>query len=426
MRDWSSRFAKRAIRITASEIRELLKLLARPGIISFAGGIPDPRLFPREIIAEAYARILGEPSTASTALQYGISEGYPPLREWLAGYMAGLGVACGPEQILITNGSQQALDFLAKLFLDPGDRVLAARPTYLGALQAFSAYEADYGMLPEAGGASERSAKLAYLMPDYANPSGRTLTLEEREAVLATATALDLPVIEDAAYEQLYYDREPLPPLLALGSTAAGLDGGRVIYCGTFSKTVVPGLRIGWIVAPRPVIEKLVLIKQAGDLHTSGLNQMAMLAVAKEIVPGHAGEIRAAYRERRDAMLAALERHMPAGVTWSRPGGGMFLWLTLPGNVDAAVLLERAIDDADVAFVPGAAFFPDRSARNTLRLSFSLNPPAEIEAGISRLAQVISELLVEGPVPDAALGVDKGHVLSLAEVELGGDGARAG
>lgn len=391
MRDWSGDFARRAGRITASEIRELLKLLARPGIISFAGGIPDPALFPREIIAGAYARLLAEPKSAAAALQYGISEGYPPLREWIAGYMAGLGVRCAPEHILITNGSQQALDFLAKLFLDPGDRVLAARPTYLGALQAFTAYEAEYGIFSEGVGQVGQPAKLAYLMPDFANPSGRTMSVDERKAVLATAAALDLSVIEDAAYEQLYYDHEPLPSLQALDSAAAGIDHGRVIYCGTFSKTVVPGLRIGWIVAPRPVIEKLVLIKQAGDLHTSGLNQMAMLAVAQEIVPGHAGRVRDAYRTRRDTMLGALEASMPAGVRWTRPAGGMFLWLSLPEHIDAAVLLERAIETANVAFVPGAAFYPDRSVRNALRLSFSLNPPAEIELGISRLARVIRD-----------------------------------
>ena len=391
MRDWSGGFARRAGRITASEIRELLKLLARPGIISFAGGIPDPALFPREIIADAYAKLLAEPSSAAAALQYGISEGYPPPREWIAGYMAGLGVRCGPEHILITNGSQQALDFLAKLFLDPGDRALVARPTYLGALQTFTAYEAEYGIFPEGVGQVGRPAKLVYLMPDFANPSGRTMNMDERKAVLATAAGPDLPVIEDAAYEQLYYDHEPLPSLLALDSAAAGIDHGRVIYCGTFSKTVVPGLRIGWIVAPRPVIEKLVLIKQAGDLHTSGLNQMAMLAVAREIVPSHAGRVREAYRTRRDTMLGALEASMPAGVRWTRPAGGMFLWLSLPEHMDAAMLLERAIETANVAFVPGAAFYPDRSVRNALRLSFSLNPPTEIELGISRLAQVIRD-----------------------------------
>jgi len=388
MRDWSGDFARRAGRITASEIRELLKLLARPGIISFAGGIPDPALFPREIIADAYAKLLAEPSSAAAALQYGISEGYRPLREWIAEYMAGLGVRCGPEHILITNGSQQALDFLAKLFLDPGDQVLAARPTYLGPLQAFTAYEAEYGTFPEGAG---QPAKLAYLMPDFANPSGRTMSVDERKAVLAAAAGPDLPVIEDAAYEQLYYDHEPLPSLLALDSAATGIDHGRVIYCGIFSKTVVPGLRIGWIVAPRQVIEKLVLIKQAGDLHTSGLNQMVMLEVARKIVPGHAGRVRETYRARRDTTLGALEACMPARVRWTRPAGGMLLWLSLPEHMDAAVLLERAIETANVAFVPGAAFYPDRSVRNALRLSFSLNPPAEIELGISRLAQVIRD-----------------------------------
>ena len=389
--DWNSRYAARAHRINASEIRELLKLLDRPGIVSFAGGIPDPALFPTDVVAAAHARILGDPATARTALQYAVSEGYLPLREWLVGHMARLGVACTPANILITNGSQQALDFLAKLFVGPGDRVLAARPTYLGALQAFNAYEADYGAFPGMGGepGAGQGAKLAYLMPDFANPSGRTLTLEERRAALVTAATLDVPVIEDAAYEQLHFDREPLPALLALDSADRGIDAGRVIYCGTFSKTVVPGLRLGWIVAPRTVIEKLVLIKQASDLHTSCLNQMAMLDVAREIVPHHTARIRAAYRARRDAMLAALERHMPPGVTWTRPAGGMFLWLTLPEQIDTARLLEQAIATANVAFVPGAAFFPDRSVRHALRLSFSLNPPDEIEQGISRLATAV-------------------------------------
>ena len=394
MIDWTSRYAARAGRITASEIRELLKLLGRPGIVSFAGGIPDPALFPTEIIAAAHARILGDPVTARTALQYAVSEGYLPLREWLVGHMAQLGVSCSPANILITNGSQQALDFLAKLFITPGDTVLAARPTYLGALQAFNGYEAGYGAFPGMGGepGSGQGAKLAYLMPDFANPSGRTLTLEERHAALATAATLDLPLIEDAAYEQLFFDRAPLPSLLALDAAAAGIDAGRVIYCGTFSKAVVPGLRIGWIVAPQPVIEKLVLIKQASDLHTSPLNQMAMLEVAREIVPHHTARIRAVYRERRDAMLAALEACMPAGVSWSRPAGGMYLWLDLPRHIDAAVLLERAIAKANVAFVPGVAFFPDRSVRHALRLSFSLNPPEEISQGVSRLADLIRDV----------------------------------
>ena len=388
---WDQRFAARAGRITASEIRELLKLLDRPGIVSFAGGIPDARLFPQATIAASFAAILDDPERATAALQYAVSEGYLPLRQWLVGHMAGLGIACAPENILITNGSQQALDFLAKLFVTPGDRVLVARPTYLGALQAFNAYEADYAPFPglgaEPGGG--QGARLAYLMPDFANPTGLTLTLAERRAVLAAAEELDVPLIEDAAYAQLWLDAEPPPSLLALEAARGGIDAGRVIYCGTFSKTVVPGLRIGWIAAPRPVIEKLVLIKQASDLHTSCLNQMAMVDVVRRIAPAHTATIRTAYRERRDAMLQALEASMPAGVTWTRPEGGMFVWVTLPDHIDAAYLLERSLATAGVAFVPGAAFFADRSTRNTLRLSYSLNPPAEIASGIAALAGVI-------------------------------------
>lgn len=388
---WDERFAPRARRITGSEIRELLKLLGRPGIISFAGGIPDAGLFPQATIAAAFAAILGDASRASAALQYSVSEGYPPLRQWLVEHMAGLGVACAPENILITNGSQQALDFLAKLFVAPGDRVLVARPTYLGALQAFNAYEAEYAPFPGLGGdqSEGQGARLAYLMPDFANPTGLTLSVAQRQAALAFATAQDLALIEDAAYAQLWFDGEPPPSLLALDTARGGIDAGRVVYCGTFSKTVVPGLQIGWITAPRRVIEKLVLIKQASDLHTSCLNQMAMVDVARVIVPKHTATIRAAYRERRNAMLAALETSMPAGVTWTRPEGGMFLWVTLPEPIDTARLLERSIAGAGVAFVPGAAFFPDRSARNALRLSYSLNPPAEIADGIAKLADVI-------------------------------------
>jgi DNA-binding transcriptional MocR family regulator len=229
-------------------------------------------------------------------------------------------------------------------------------------------------------------------MPDFANPSGRTLSLAERRAVLATAREQDIPLIEDAAYAQLRYDGEPLPSLLALDSAEAGIDAGRVIHCGTFSKTVVPGLRIGWIVAPRPVIQRLVLIKQASDLHTSALNQMVMHEVATAIVPDHVGTLRAAYRARRDAMLRALEAHMPEGVAWTRPAGGMFVWLTLPDGLDGAHILERAVAEARVAFVPGEAFFPDRSVKNALRLSFSLNHPAEIEEGVRRLGRLLQEV----------------------------------
>lgn len=400
MIDWSAHYATRARRIAASEIRELLKLLDRAELISFAGGIPDPTLFPREEIAAAYARILGDPVRGGPALQYSVSEGYRPLREWLAAYMGERGVDCGPGNILITNGSQQALDFIAKLFVSPGDPILVARPTYLGALQAFNAYEPSYDLLPgpdnnrtaeSFGAASGAPPKLAYAMPEFANPTGTTLSLADRLSLLETARALDIAVIEDAAYERLRYDGEPIASLLALDAEASGgIEQSRVIYCGTFSKTIVPGLRIGWIAAPQEVIHRLVLVKQASDLHTGTLPQIVMHEVAPVVLAKQTEKIRAAYSARRDAMLLALAQHMPPGVWWTRPEGGMFVWVTLPGRMDAAALLQRAIEEAKVAFVPGRAFHMDGSGHNTLRLNFSLNGPAAIAEGIGRLAALIA------------------------------------
>ena len=358
MIDWDTQFANRASRMTASEIRELLKLLDQPDIISFAGGIPEPSLFPQAEIAKSYQTILSDPNRAVAALQYSVSEGYPPLREWLAGYMGTLGVNCGPDNIIITNGSQQALDFLGKLFIDPGDRVLVAKPTYLGALQAFNTYEPAYVHFPEAcpdsdglDSSGERpdlskpAPKFGYVMPNFQNPTGDSLDLAQRIAVLDLAHKLGIPLVEDAAYEKLRYDGMPLPPLLALeAQRAGGIDKGRVIYCGTFSKTVVPALRLGWMVAPVAVIRKLVLIKQASDLHCSTLNQMVMHEVASKTMEANIGAIRALYKGRRDAMLGSLERYMPAAMTWTQPQGGMFIWVTMPESLDGANLLRRAID----------------------------------------------------------------------------------
>jgi DNA-binding transcriptional MocR family regulator len=402
MIDWDTRFAKRAARMTASEIRELLKLLDQPDIISFAGGIPEPSLFPQAEIAESYQRILSDPSRSVASLQYSVSEGYPPLREWLAEYMASLGVSCGPDNIIITNGSQQALDFLGKLFIDPGDRVLVAKPTYLGALQAFNTYEPAYVHFPDASpdsagegvDLSKPVPKFGYVMPDFQNPTGVSLDLAERNAILDLAYKLDMPLVEDAAYEKLRYDGEPLPPLMALeAERAGGIDQGRVIYCGTFSKTVVPALRLGWMVAPATIIRKLVLIKQASDLHCSTLNQMVMHEVASRTMRTNMGNICATYKGRRDAMLAALARYMPAAVTWTRPQGGMFIWVTMPEWLDGATVLRRAIEDARVAFVPGAAFCADGSGRNTFRLSFSLTDVGNIDRGIERLGTLLHGML---------------------------------
>ena len=405
MTEWDQRYAARARGMVASEIRELLKLLDQPDIISFAGGIPDPALFPVQAIAAAHQRLLGDPARAAAALQYSPSEGYLPLRGWIARYMTALGAPCGAEHILITSGSQQALDFIAKLFIGPGDTVLVARPTYLGALQAMSAYEPVYAPLPRRGdnrpspapSGSHRTA-LAYVMPSFANPTGESLDTAERTQLLDALATVDVPVIEDAAYEALRYDGTPSPALLALeAERRGGIDEGRVLYCGTFSKTVVPGLRLGWVAAPLPVIRRLVLIKQASDLHTPSLSQMVMHEVVQEVLPAHIAPIRSAYRARRDAMLQALAAEMPAGVEWTKPEGGMFVWLTLPEAIDAAALLQRAISEARIAFVPGRAFHADGCGANTLRLSFSRADEATIADGIARLAKVLRATASNSP-----------------------------
>ena len=405
--DWPKLFATRAERMKASEIRELLKLLDQPDVISFAGGIPDPALFPAEAFGAALTSALSG-DTKGAALQYSVSEGYKPLRDWLVTRMASLGVPCTADNIMITSGSQQALDYLGKLFLSKGDTALVGWPTYLGALQAFNAYEPHYDRLTPL---SNRSAadyreparahgghgepgdgrvKFAYASVDFANPTGETLPASARNRILDLATELDIAVIEDAAYQSLRYDGEEVPPMLALDiERSGGIENTRTIYCGSFSKTLAPGLRVGWVCAASPVIAKLVLMKQAADLHSATLNQMAIHKVASEGFEAQVDRIRETYRARRDAMLAALARHMPEGVTWTKPDGGMFVWVTLPQGADGAALLAESLKTERVAFVPGKAFFADGSGANTLRLSFSCASEAMIEEGIMRLGRVV-------------------------------------
>jgi len=400
--EWEPAYAGRAARMRASEIRELLKLLDQPDIISFAGGIPDPALFPEEAARSAYGAILGDPALAKVALQYSVSEGYLPLRQWIAGHMSRQGAPCDAGNILVTSGSQQGLDFLARLLISPGDTALVTWPTYLGALQAFGACEPRYDRLAldrtnitspayaEAAAASGGRVKYAYVVPDFANPTGETMTLAARERLLSLAAELDIAVIEDAAYAALRYDGDPIPALIALDAARTGhVDGARIIYCGTFSKTLTPGLRVGWICAARPVISRLVLVKQASDLNSPLLNQMVMHRLAEATYPAQVTASRDRYRARRDRMLAALARHMPGGVRWTRPDGGLFVWLELPETIDGAQLLDRSVKEARVAFVPGRAFFADGSGANTVRLSFSLATEDEIEAGVERLAAVL-------------------------------------
>lgn len=398
--NWHDVFASRMARMTASEIRELLKLLDQPDIISFAGGIPDPALFPTEAFQEALGEALA-PGQAASALQYSVSEGYPPLRDWIALEMDKLGVPCSRDNILITSGSQQALDYLGKMFLSPGDTALVGWPTYLGALGAFNAYEANFERLlagtnraPEefaqAAEAKGGRVKFAYASVDFANPTGETLDRAARERVLDLADQLDMAVIEDAAYQSLRYDGEAIPPMLALEVERKGeIDACRTLYCGSFSKTLAPGLRVGWVCGARDLISRLVLLKQAGDLHSASLNQMAVERVARTIFEEHTETLRRTYRGRRDAMLAALEEQMPEGVSWTRPEGGMFIWVTLPEGMDSTALLGQALKEQRVAFVPGQAFYADRSNANTLRLSFSLATDSQIAAGITRLGEAI-------------------------------------
>ncbi len=401
--DFESCFASRAGRMQASEIRELLKLLAQPDVISFAGGIPDPGLFPDQDLAGAFQAVTADPAARAAAFQYSLSEGYLPLRQWIAGYMASLGVPCETANILITNGSQQALDFLGRLFLSPSDTALVTAPTYLGALQAFDAYEPHYDKLEldrqanSPAGYRARAAarggrvKFAYAVPDFSNPTGATMTLAQRKALLALTQELDVPLIEDAAYSALRYEGEALPPLMALELAQVGaIDAARSVFCGTFSKTLAPGLRVGWVCAARGLIEKLVLIKQASDLHSPSINQVVMHRVAEAAFADQLPRLRAAYRQRRDAMLSALEDHMPDGVAWERPEGGMFVWLTLPRDWDAKALLACSVAEARVAFVPGGAFFTGGEGANTARLSFSLASPETIAEGIARLGRLWS------------------------------------
>ncbi len=397
--DWNNVLATRSSRMKASEIRELLKLLDQPDIISFAGGIPDPALFPAEAFKDAFSDALT--NQASAALQYSVSEGYKPLREWIAGEMAKIGVPCGPENILITSGSQQALDYLGKLMLSPKDTALVGWPTYLGALGAFNAYEPTYDRLDPKGNRSAADfaakaaeaggrVKFAYLSVDFANPTGETLDRAAREAVIDLADQADIAIIEDAAYQTLRFDGEPIPPILALEIARKGsIEACRTLYCGSFSKSLAPGLRVGWICAASEIISRLVLMKQAADLHSSTVNQIVTHKVASTIFAPHVAKLRATYMVRRDHLLAALAREMPEGVEWTKPEGGMFVWVTLPAGMDGADLLAQSLKTERVAFVPGRAFYADGSNGNTLRLSFSCANEAQIDEGMKRLGRLI-------------------------------------
>ena len=390
--------ARRAAAMNPSAIREILKLAERPGMISFAGGLPAPATFPVEAMRAACERVLQSGAGARQALQYGASEGYGPLREWVAGDLGRQGLTgVDAARVIITTGSQQGLDLVAKVLIDAGSRVLVESPTYLGALQAFApmqpqlaAVDCDAGgPRPEALARAASGARFAYLLPNFQNPTGRSIDAARRADLVGAATAAGLPLVEDNPYGELWFDAPPPPPL-------AALDPEGVVYLGSFSKVLAPGLRLGYLVAPRALFEPLLHAKQAADLHAPSFNQrLVHEVVADGFLERHVPAIRARYRAQRDAMLAALQRHFAgSGVRWNRPAGGMFLWLELPDGLDAGALLAAALARG-VAFVPGAPFFvePGAAARCSLRLSFVTADAAQIEAGICALALALAELL---------------------------------
>lgn len=393
------KLARRTELMNASVLREILKVTERPDVISFAGGLPAPATFPLEAMRAACTEVLA--SAPHEALQYAASEGYGPLREWVAADLARQGMRIEPSQVLVTTGSQQGLDLLAKVLIDAGSTVLVEAPTYLGALQAFTPMEPRYAAVPvdaegpdvaamaDAVAAAKGDARFFYLLPNFQNPTGASISDARRAAIVERAAALGLPLVEDNPYGDLWFDAAPPPSL-------ASRAGDGAVYLGSFSKVLAPGLRLGYLVAPKRFMPKLLQAKQATDLHTSGFIQRLVYEVVRDgFLESHVPKIRALYRSQRDAMLAALARHMPPGVSWNRPAGGMFLWLQLPPGIDAADLLPRAVARG-VAFVPGAPFFAGAAQANTMRLSFVTASAAQIEHGIGQLAVTVREAMTLG------------------------------
>ncbi|MFN8427278.1 MAG: PLP-dependent aminotransferase family protein [Anaerolineales bacterium] len=403
---WEYRYAFRTQQMSSSVIRELLKLTEQPDIISFAGGLPAPEVFPVEQFREACNYVMDHFGPQS--LQYSTTEGYRPLREMIARHISRFSSEVGADNILITSGSQQALDFVGRLFVNRGDYIVVESPTYLGALQAWNAYGAQYipvradehGMIVDELEAALRvGPKFIYVLPNFQNPSGSTLSLERRKQLVKIADKYGVPIIEDDPYGQLRYEGEHIPSIVALDSEYRGSNGGHysgnVIYLSTFSKLLAPGLRLGWVIAPVEVIQKLVMSKQAADLHTSSINQYVAHEVAKGgFLDEHVKVIRATYKERRDVMIEMMEEMFPAGVSWRKPKGGMFLWSVLPEGMDSAEVLKRAIEKK-VAFVPGEAFHPTGGGKNTLRLNFSYSSPQTIREGITRLETTLKEVIAD-------------------------------
>src|SRR5512143_767044 len=406
---WEYRFANRTRRMGSSVIRELLKLTEQPDIISFGGGLPAPEVFPIKEFQAACNYVLE--NQGSQALQYSATEGYRPLREMIAQRTARYAVTVTPENILITSGSQQALDFIGRVFINQGDHIIVESPTYLGALQAWNAYGAQYLCVPsdengmivdELEKALRIGPKFIYILPNFQNPSGTTLSLERRIKLVELADRYGVPIVEDDPYGQLRYEGDHLPSVVSLDAQYRGDNGtytGNVIYLSTFSKLLAPGLRLAWVIAPEQVIRKFVQAKQGADLHTSTFNQVVAYEVAKGgFLDEHVKYIRKVYKERRDVMLETMEEIWPSETRWTHPEGGMFLWGILPEGMDSAEVLRHAIE-RKVAFVPGASFHPNGGGTNTMRLNFSYSSPDTIREGITRMGYLLKELIAKTDTP---------------------------
>ena len=382
--------ARRTAGVQGSLIREILKATMRPGMISLAGGLPAPQSFPAEALRAAFDAVLG--ADAGRALQYSTTEGHPPLRAWIAAQETARGVPTDPEQVLVVSGSQQALDLIGKAMVDDGAPLLVESPTYLGALQAFAPFGPAFRALPADDSSLQplaidadvaRGARLAYVMPNFQNPTGRTLDAARRAQLAEAARRFDLWLVEDDPYGELWYREAPPPGLRRFAPE-------RTLRVGSFSKVLAPGLRLGYVVGPRGAVDLLARLKQATDLHTATLTQYAVVRVLEDgLLDAHLPRVRRLYSTQAAAMLAALRAHMPDGVRWTEPAGGMFVWLTLPARIDTLRLLDRAIE-AGVAFVPGAPFYATDPRHHTLRLSFVTVPAATIDRGVAILAELIA------------------------------------
>jgi 2-aminoadipate transaminase len=414
LRRYEGLFAERTRGMRSSAMRDMMSLTERPEVISLAGGLPETRTFPPELYAKLMSQVAAE-STAR-ALQYGPTEGMGCTVECIVEVMAAEGTAVDPDEVIVTTGGQQVIDLMCKAFIDPGDTIVAEAPTYPGAVPTFDAYQANVvqiemdsdGMpIDELEATLDRleregrPPKLIYTIPNFQNPGGVTMSLARRRRLVEVARWRELLVLEDNPYGLLRYEGEPLPTLHSLDAAAAKRGGASdfVVYLGTFSKILSPGVRLGWAVAPRPVMEKLNLCKQGADLCSSPVTQLFVAAYFQERVPGtgmpgwlsHLESLKELYLKRRDAMLAALEEHFGSAASWTKPQGGLFIWATLPDYIDTTDLLARALESEGVAFVPGRAAYLDGRGASSMRLNFAGVPEEDIREGIRRIGKVVRE-----------------------------------